>query len=76
MSSVINHLFLVRRLFVEDDAQDLIEYAFMAAFLATAGYVTLNALGGDIFNAYSSWLDPATGVPYLWEPAPPMSSGS
>ena len=75
MSSVYTFR-LLRRLAVEDGAQDLIEYAFLAAFLATAGYVTLNALGADIFSTYSSWLNPASGVPYLWEPAPPMSSGS
>ena len=65
---------LLVRLLTEDGGQDLVEYAFLAAFVATAGMIVLNNLGTDIANVYSSWLDPTTGVPSLWEP--PAASGS
>jgi len=65
---------LLVRLLIEDGGQDLVEYAFLAAFVATAGMIVLNNLGTDIANVYSSWLDPTTGVPSLWEP--PAASGS
>ena len=61
----------------EDNAQDLIEYAFLAAFVATAGMFVLLNLSSDVANAYSSWLDPTSGVPSLWDPADSVtSSGS
>lgn len=64
--------------FVRDDsAQDLVEYALLAAFFAIAGMLALNALSSTLGSAYSSWLDPTAGVPSLWEPAAPVvSSGS
>jgi hypothetical protein len=62
---------------IEDDsAQDLIEYAFLGAFLATAGMLALNAIGPTVASTYSSWLDPTVGAPSLWDPPPPAASGS
>ena len=66
----------VNKLVREDSAQDLVEYALLAAFFATAGMVALIALRSTLGSAYSSWLDPTAGVPSLWEPAPPLASGS
>ena len=66
----------IRRFIVEDSAQDLIEYAFLAAFLATAGMLALNSIGPTVASTYSSWIDPSTGVPSLWNPAEPLTSGS
>lgn len=68
---------LAKRFVVEDGGQDLVEYAFLAAFVATAGMLVLTNLGTDINSVYSSWLDPTTGVPSLWDPATSLvSSGS
>jgi Flp pilus assembly pilin Flp len=59
---------LVARFVSEDNGQDLVEYALLAAFVATAGMLVLNNLSSDIANVYSSWLNPTTGVPSLWDP--------
>lgn len=65
---------LLGRVVVEDDAQDLLEYALLAAFVGTAGMLVLNAIGPAVAATYNGWLDPTTGVPSLW--APPESAGS
>ena len=68
---------LSMRFVVEDGGQDLVEYAFLAAFLATAGYLVLLNMGSDLNGVYSSWLNPNSGVPSLWDPATALvSSGS
>lgn len=67
---------LVGRLLVEDDAQDLVEYALLAAFIGTAGMLALNAIGPAVAATYDSWLDPTTGTPSLWAPPEPASAGS
>ncbi len=67
---------LIRRLVVEDDAQDLVEYAFLAAFVATAGVLALNAIGPTVADTYRTWMDPNTGTPALWAPPEPASGGS
>jgi hypothetical protein len=60
----------------EDGAQDLVEYALMAAFLATAGYLALIAIAPTLGSTYQTWLDPSNGVPSLWDPPAPLGSGS
>jgi Flp pilus assembly pilin Flp len=61
----------------EDTGQDLIEYAFLAAFIGIAGYVAVSTIGPAVNATYSTWVDPTTGSPKLWEPADPwVSSGS
>ena len=60
----------------EDDGQDLVEYAFLAGFVATAGMLVMLNLSSDIRNVYTSWLDPSAGVPSLWDPETSVSSGS
>ena len=68
-------LALFRALVREDGGQDLIEYAYLAAFIAIAGYVTLNSLVPAVGNAYSTWTGDA-GAPSLWQPAEPWSATS
>ena len=58
----------------DEAGQDLVEYALLTAFLAFAGYIVLVALGVDIFNTYTSWVNPTTGTPSLWEPPAPVGS--
>jgi hypothetical protein len=61
----------------DDGAQDLLEYAFLAAFFGIAGWVALMAIGPTVNSVYSSWLSPTTGVPSLWDPDQSLlSSGS
>ena len=67
---------LAERFAFEDQGQDLVEYALMAAFVATAGMLVLNNLSSDIKNVYNSWLDPSSGVPSLWDPETSVTSGS
>jgi Flp pilus assembly pilin Flp len=67
---------LVHRLVIEDGAQDLVEYALLGAFIATAGAVALNAIGPDLAKTYSTWMDPNSGTPSLWAPPEPASGGS
>ena len=58
----------------DDAGQDLVEYALLTGFLAFAGYIVLMALGVDIFNTYTTWVNPTTGTPTLWDPPPPVGS--
>jgi hypothetical protein len=67
---------LIRRLVVEDEAQDLVEYAFLGAFIATAGALALNSIGPAVRDTYTAWLSPTTGTPSLWAPPEPPSGGS
>ena len=64
------------RLAREDAAQDLLEYAFLAAFISVAGYVVLSTIGPAVNAAYATWIDPSTGSPQLWEPPDPGVAGS
>jgi Flp pilus assembly pilin Flp len=62
---------LVDRLVRDDDGQDVIEYALLAAVVAIVGYLTLSGIRTDVSAAYTSWQDPNSGVPSLWEPLAP-----
>lgn len=55
----------------EDGGQDIIEYALIAGFVGIAGMLALEAIEGAVFNTYSSWIDPASGTPSLWQPDEP-----
>ena len=64
----------LENLAAEEAGQDLVEYALLTGFLAFAGYIVLMALGVDIFNTYTTWVNPTTGTPTLWDPPPPAGS--
>ena len=64
----------LERLAADEAGQDLVEYALLTGFLAFAGYIVLMALGVDIFNTYTTWVNPTTGTPTLWDPPPPVGS--
>lgn len=56
---------LLRRLIREEQGQDLIEYALLAAFIALAATVAMIALGGGIsgfFNRVTQQLNTAAGA--------------
>jgi Flp pilus assembly pilin Flp len=73
-STVSGRFDLVRRFISDDSGQDLIEYAFLAASLATAGYLALNAIRPTVGNTYNTWVSPTTGSPSLWQPAEPWTT--
>jgi len=61
----------------EERGEDLIEYAYLAAFVGVTAYAVLNNIVPEVAATYNAWLDPNTGTPSLWEPAPAWtSSGS
>ena len=68
---------MLTRFLRDDDAQDLIEYAFLAVFIGIAGWVALNSIGPTVKTTYESWMGAAPGsggTPSLWEPAAPWAS--
>jgi hypothetical protein len=64
------------RFTVEDGAQDLVEYALLAAFIGIAGWAVLMTLPTVMGATYASWTDPTVGVPSRWDPPEPASAGS
>jgi len=61
----------VRRFISDDDGQDVIEYALITALIGVVGILTLRGIQAAVGTTYSSWTDPATGTPSLWEPPEP-----
>jgi Flp pilus assembly pilin Flp len=66
----------VARFISEDGAQDLVEYALLAAFIGIAGWAVLMTLPDVMGATYASWTDPTVGVPSRWDPPEPASAGS
>ena len=63
----------LRRLLVETDAQDLIEYALLTTFIGFAGAAAWNAMLASLGLLYGGVAD----APWsLWEPADPVGGGS
>jgi Flp pilus assembly pilin Flp len=46
---------LLNRLIVEEEAQDIIEYALLAAFIGTVGIVAWQNIGSGVASAYLGW---------------------
>jgi Flp pilus assembly pilin Flp len=40
--------------FREEDGQDIIEYAFLAAFISVVAFAILVSIGTDVTNVYSA----------------------
>ena len=64
------------RFIAEDGAQDLVEYALLAAFIGIAGWAVLTTLPTVMGATYGSWMDPTVGVPSRWDPPEPAAAGS
>lgn len=63
----------LRRLVFETDAQDLIEYALLTAFIGFAGAAAWNVMLTSLGILYGGVAD----APWaLWEPANPVGGGS
>lgn len=69
-------MLVLRRLRCEQDGQDIVEYALLAAFLGIAGWAVLMTLTDTMGTTYASWIDPNVGVPALWNPPEPGAGGS
>jgi hypothetical protein len=67
---------LARRLFVDDSAQDLVEYAWLAFWVGLSGllvWATVVVLIGQRYTDYIGDGDPSniSGVQQLWDQPPP-----
>ena len=62
------------RFVAEDGAQDLVEYALLAAFIGIAGWAIVMTLPNVMGATYASWMDPTNGVPGQWDPPEPAGS--
>jgi Flp pilus assembly pilin Flp len=67
---------LLARFVAHDGGQDLVEYAFLAAFIGIAGWAVIMTVPTAIGDTYQSWIDPSNGVPGLWDPPEPAAAGS
>lgn len=54
----------IQQLLIEDDGQDLIEYALLCTFIGFASIAAIDLLGVTMNNTYESW---DAGVKELWE---------
>jgi Flp pilus assembly pilin Flp len=46
---------LLRSLVVDDEGQELVEYAVLAALVVVAGYAALLALQAQLHTSYTNW---------------------
>lgn len=60
----------MRRLWIDDRAQDLVEYVLLGATVAFAGLVAMQALPGIVSAVYASW---DTAQQSLWYPQAPAN---
>lgn len=67
---------LLTHLVRDESAQDLLEYALLAAFIGIAGWAVLMTLPNVMGATYASWLDTTNGVPGQWDPPEPASAAS
>jgi Flp pilus assembly pilin Flp len=65
---------ILSRLAHDDSGQDIVEYALLAAFFGVVGYLVMPLIVTEASNTYTTWKDPATGVPSLWDPPAPAGS--
>lgn len=63
----------VKRLFLETDGEDVIEYALLTTFIGLVGAAAWSAMQTSLGNAYVGYNQ---AVWNLWEPADPVSAGS
>jgi pilus assembly protein Flp/PilA len=54
MKDLLMKLYVKAQLFREDNGQDLIEYALLAALIALAATVGMNTVASNISNAFST----------------------
>ena len=57
------------RLLVDDDGQDLIEYALLTGIIAVAGALVFPTIRTKMAAAYAAW---NTNAQAIWAPPPPL----
>jgi Flp pilus assembly pilin Flp len=62
---------LIRRLAIESEGEDVIEYALLTTFIGFTGAVGWSAMQAGLGAAYNSWVN---AVWNLWEPANPVGA--
>jgi pilus assembly protein Flp/PilA len=45
---------LIARFVREEDGQDIIEYALLAAFISISGYAIIQTIGGNVNSIYTN----------------------
>jgi Flp pilus assembly pilin Flp len=60
---------LLRRLFREDEGQDLIEYGILTGIVITTGVVIFTTISTKMGAAYDTW---GTQIEDNWEPLAPQ----
>jgi hypothetical protein len=60
----------IRRLLVNEDAQDLVEYVLLGATVAFVGLVVMNNFDNVMNAVYTSW---DGGSQAIWEPQDPAT---
>lgn len=68
MSSMNAMFERVLRLLVEDDGQDLLEYALLTGIVGAAAVAILPVITGKMGTAYTNWQQAAQNA---WEPCAP-----
>jgi Flp pilus assembly pilin Flp len=61
---------MMRRLILDDEGQDLVEYALLTGFVALATLAGVNALGTAINQAYAIW---DANQQAIYQPPPPAA---
>ena len=71
---MVTHLAaFIRRLYQEDSAQDLVEYALLTVVVGLAGAVAAPLIGDAIETVYDSWILETNNN---WESPNPAGGGS
>lgn len=60
---------LARRLVLEEDGQDLIEYGLLTGIVVAIGVIVFTSINGKMANAYGGW---GTQIQNNWEPNNPL----
>lgn len=59
----------LKRFLVQDNGQDLVEYALLTAFIGFASVAALDLIGSALRATYTAW---DVSINALWEPPPPQ----
>jgi hypothetical protein len=66
-------VWLLRRLAIETDGQDLVEYALLTTFIGFAGAAAWNLMQTGLGIIYGSYV---SALWNMWEPADPVGGGA
>jgi Flp pilus assembly pilin Flp len=58
-----------RRLVLEEDGQDLIEYGLLTGIVVAIGVIVFTSINGKMSGAYGNW---GTQIQNNWEPNNPL----